>query len=113
MADIIRCQPFFLFTIASLLHLFSATVKKDAYHLQNLYLYLYILYIIYINIKLTFGLGDGCFLTVALNKCSRIDHPFSKRAFLRAFFAIKFGSALNFLYLCIVNEKRRICGLTG
>ena len=109
MADIIRCQPFFLFTIASLLHLFSATVKKDAYHLQNLYLYLYILYIIYINIKLTFGFGDGCFLTVALNKCSRIDHPFSKRAF----FAIKFGSALNFLYLCIVNEKRRICGLTG
>ena len=31
----------------------------------------------------------------------------SLRAFLRAFFEKKFGSALNFSYLCIVKEKRR------
>ena len=30
-----------------------------------------------------------------------------QRAFLRAFLANKFGSAMNFLYLCIVNEKQR------
>ena len=31
----------------------------------------------------------------------------SKRAFLRAFLAKKFGGLLKILYLCIVNEKRR------
>ena len=30
-----------------------------------------------------------------------------ERAFLRAFLAILFGSTMKFLYLCIVNEKRR------
>ena len=34
-------------------------------------------------------------------------HDNQLRAFLRAFFEKKFGSDLNFSYLCIVKEKRR------
>ena len=40
-------------------------------------------------------------------------YKFLVRAFLRAFLAKKFGRHLKFLYLCIVNEKDEICGLTG
>ena len=70
-------------------------------------IYLYIYYNIYININNTTLSGWVKNKLSHRHAVTDIVNDFSKRAFLRAFLAILFGSTMKFLYLCIVNEKRR------